>query len=208
MNTLVTPTTDPNDRREAVFARWQVRERLIARMRIGLPAVMGLIGLGLVGWVAASTLQAPQRPKVEDPVIRMVGARFQGRLEDGRSFLIGAQQAVRDERQPENVALVEPIMVVGAETATPRRIMARKGTYDERTRLLRLTGDVRIDDGAGNRVATQDTVIDTRTGEAVGRRGIESDGPVGQVSADSYTVQDKGDRIQFRGRVRTRVNPE
>ena len=208
MTTLVTPTTDPNDRREAVFARWRSREALISRMRVGLPAVMGLIGLGLVGWVAASTLQAPKPLRIEDPVIRMVGARFQGRLEDGRSFLISAQQAVRDERAPENVALIEPLMVVGAETPTPRRIMARKGSYDEKTRLLRLTGAVRIHDGAGNRVATDDTVIDTRTGQAVGQRGIESDGPVGQISADSYSVKDKGDRIEFRGRVRTRVNPE
>ena len=198
----------PTDHREAAFARWRTRERLIARMRVGLPAVMALIVLGLVGWVVASTLQAPKPLRIEDPIIRMVGARFQGRTEDGRSFLIGARQAVRDEREANSVALIEPIMVVGAETPTPRRIMARKGTYDEKTRLLRLTGEVRIDDGAGNRVATDDTVIDTRTGLAVGRQGIESDGPVGQVSADSYTVKDKGDRIEFQGRVRTRVNPE
>ena len=137
-------------------------------MRVGLPAVMALIVLGLVGWVVASTLQAPKPLRIEDPIIRMVGARFQGRTEDGRSFLIGARQAVRDEREANSVALIEPIMVVGAETPTPRRIMARKGTYDEKTRLLRLSGEVRIDDGAGNRVATNDTVIDTRTGLAVG----------------------------------------
>ena len=126
MTTLVTPATDPNDRREAVFARWRVRERLIANMRIGLPAAMALIGLGLLGWVAASTLQAPKPLRIEDPIIRMVGARFQGRLEDGRSFLIGAQQAVRDERLPSSVSLIEPIMVVGAETPTPRRTSLRK----------------------------------------------------------------------------------
>ena len=106
-------------------------------MRVGLPAVMALIVLGLVGWVVASTLQAPKPLRIEDPIIRMVGARFQGRTEDGRSFLIGARQAVRDEREANSVALIEPIMVVGAETPTPRRIMARKGTYDEKTRLLR-----------------------------------------------------------------------
>ena len=71
---------------------------------------------------------------------------------------------IEDAREANRVSLIEPIMVVGAETPTPRRIMARQGTYDEKTRLLRLTGDVRIDDGAGNRVATNDTVIDTRTG--------------------------------------------
>lgn len=201
------PNSAPIDR-NAAFARWRRRERLIRGLRMGLPAAMALIALALVGLVAASTLKAPKPIKSDDPVIRMVGARFQGRLEDGRSFLIGAEQAVRDERSPGHVTLREPIMVVGAETPMPRRIMAREGSYDEKTRLLRLTGDVRIDDGAGNRVATNDTVIDTRTGLSVGQQGIEGDGPVGQVSADSYTVKDKGDRIEFRGRVRTRVNPE
>lgn len=197
-----------SDRRERVFARWEARRTLIGNLRLALPALMGLIGLGLVAWIAASALQAPQKVRVDDPVIRMVGARFQGRLEDGRSFLIGAEEAVRDERKPQALALVEPIMVVGAETPTPRRIMARNGSYDEKTRLLRLTGDVRIDDGAGNRVATNDTTIDTRTGQAVGQKGIEGDGPVGQVSADRYTVKEKGDRVEFRGGVRTRINTE
>ena len=87
------------------------------------------------------------------------------------------------------------------------RETVRLETADGRT-WLRLTGEVRIDDGLGNRVASNDITIDTRTGTAVGQTGIEGDGPVGQVSADSYSVKDKGDRIEFRGRVRTRVNPE
>lgn len=201
------PVTPPVDR-GAAFARWENRLALIHALRRVLPAAMGLIVLGLATLVTISALEAPRPVKTDDPIIRMVGARFQGRVEDGRSFLIGAQEAARDERQPHRVSLVEPIMVVGAETATPRRLMARTGVYDERTRLLRLIGEVRIDDGLGNRVASNDITIDTRTGTAVGQEGIEGDGPVGQVSADSYSVKDEGDRIEFRGRVRTRVNPE
>lgn len=201
---LVTPPVD----RDAAFARWERRRVLISGLRRGLPALMGVIALTLAGMVTLSAIRAPHPVKTDDPIIRMVGARFQGRVEDGRSFLIGAREAARDERQPNRVSLVEPIMVVGAETATPRRLMARMGVYDEQTRLLRLTGEVRIDDGLGNKVASNDITIDTRTGTAVGQRGIEGDGPVGQVSADSYSVKGKGDRIEFRGRVRTRVNPE
>ncbi len=207
MTAVPHPASAPVDR-DAVFARWERRQALVHTLRRGLPAAMALIALALVGLVTLSALQAPRLVKNDDPVIRMVGARFQGRVEDGRSFLIGAREAARDAREPHRVSLSEPIMVVGAETATPRRIMARTGVYDEKTRLLRLTGEVRIDDGLGNRVATNDTTIDTRTGLAVGQKGIVGDGPVGQVSADSYTVKDKGDRIEFRGRVRTRVNPE
>ena len=201
------PLAAPVDR-DAVFARWEQRLALIHALRRGLPALMALITLALIALVTVSALKATHPVKNDDPIIRMVGARFQGRVEDGRSFLIGAREAARDEREPHRVALVEPIMVVGAETATPRRLMAKMGVYDEQTRLLRLTGEVRIDDGLGNRVASNDITIDTRTGTAVGQTGIEGDGPVGQVSADSYSVKDKGDRIEFRGRVRTRVNPE
>lgn len=201
------PVAAPVDR-DAAFARWEQRQALIHLLRRGLPALMGLITVALIALVTLSAVKAPRLVRNDDPIIRMVGARFQGRVEDGRSFLIGARQAARDERQPHRVSLVEPIMVVGAETATPRRLMARLGVYDEQTRLLQLTGEVRIDDGLGNRVASEDITIDTRTGTAVGQKGIEGDGPVGQVSADSYSVKDKGDRIEFRGRVRTRVNPE
>lgn len=203
-----TPFVTPPVDRDAAFTRWERRLSLITVLRRALPALMAAITLGLAAMVTISAVKAPHPVKSDDPIIRMVGARFQGRVEDGRSFLIGAQQAARDERQPNRVSLIEPIMVVGAETATPRRLMARMGVYDEQTRLLRLTGDVRIDDGLGNKVASNDITIDTRTGTAVGQQGIEGDGPVGQVSADSYSVKDKGDRIEFRGRVRTRVNPE
>jgi lipopolysaccharide export system protein LptC len=199
--------TTPVDR-DAAFARWEQRLSLITLLRRALPAAMAAIALGLATLVTISAVKAPHPVKGDDPIIRMVGARFQGRVEDGRSFLIGAREAARDEREPNRVTLVEPIMVVGAETATPRRLMAREGVYDEQTRLLRLTGEVRIDDGLGNKIASNDITIDTRTGTAVGQKGIEGDGPVGQVSADSYSVKDEGDRIEFRGRVRTRVNPE
>jgi len=201
---FVTPPVD----RDIAFARWERRLSLITLLRRALPALMTMIALGLATFVTISAVKAPHPVKNDDPIIRMVGARFQGRVEDGRSFLIGAREAARDEREPNRVTLVEPIMVVGAETATPRRLMAREGVYDEQTRLLRLTGEVRIDDGLGNKIASNDITIDTRTGTAVGQKGIEGDGPVGQVSADSYSVKDKGDRIEFRGRVRTRVNPE
>jgi lipopolysaccharide export system protein LptC len=154
-------------------------------------------------------VKAPHPVRNDDPIIRMVGARFQGRVEDGRSFLIGAREAARDERQPHRVS---PDRADHGGRRRDRHAApadgASMGVYDEQTRLLQLTGDVRIDDGLGNRIASNDITIDTRTGSAVGQQGIEGDGPVGQVSADSYTVKDKGDRIEFRGRVRTRVNPE
>ena len=92
------PLAAPVDR-DAVFARWEQRLALIHALRRGLPALMALITLALIALVTVSALKAPHPVKNDDPIIRMVGARFQGRVEDGRSFLIGAREAARDERR-------------------------------------------------------------------------------------------------------------
>ena len=68
------PLNEPIDRNVA-FARWERRRVLIRRLRLALPALMGVISLGLVGWVSASALRTPKLPKIDDPVIVMRGAR-------------------------------------------------------------------------------------------------------------------------------------
>lgn len=192
--------------RQAEIARWRRRSRLIRTLRIVLPALMALITAALIGVVAwrSATQQPPAAREARTP-IRLVNARFVGRVEDGRGFMLGARSALRDEGDYYKVSLEEPILVIGDETGSPARVMARSGVYNERDRLLRLTGDVRIDDGAGHRVASESSTIDTRTGKVVGDAGILGDGPLGLVTAKSYSVDEKGDRMILRGGVRARI---
>lgn len=199
------PVHTPRERR-AEITRWRRRSRVIRTLRIVLPVVMGLITaalVGVVGWRSAT--QHPAAARESRTPIRLVNARFVGRVADGRGFTIGARSALRDEGDYYKVSLEEPILVIGEETATPARVMARSGIYSERDRLLRLTGDVRIDDGSGHRVASESSIIDTRTGKVVGDAGILGDGPLGLVTAKSYSVEDKGDRMILRGGVRARI---
>ena len=41
----------------------------------------------------------------------------------------------------------------------------------------------------------------------MGDAGVKGAGSGNQVQADSYSVSDKGDRVIFKGRVRSRLNP-
>jgi hypothetical protein len=68
-----------------------------------------------------------------------------------------------------------------------------------------LSGDVRIDDGGGYRFASEQAVVDTKTGVISGETSMLGEGPTGQVQSNAYTVYDKGDRVVFRGGVRTRL---
>ena len=57
----------------------------------------------------------------------------------------------------------------------------------------------------GLRFLSQEAIVDTRTGKVVGQSQVQGEGPLGQLNAKSYSVEDKGDRLVFRGGVRARV---
>jgi len=191
--------------RRAELTRWRRRSRLVRTLRVVLPAIMlailATLG-GLVVWRTATEQPAAQREA--QTAIRLVNARFVGQVKDGRSFMIGARQALRDEKDYQSVSLMEPALVVGQGQGSSR-VTARIGNYNESDRMLRLRGDVRIDDGKGLRFAAQEAVIDTRTGEVIGQSQVQGDGPLGQLTANSYSVQDKGDRLVLKGGVRARI---
>ncbi|NBB13834.1 LPS export ABC transporter periplasmic protein LptC [Caulobacter sp. SLTY] len=185
---------------------WRRRSGLIRVLRWLLPALMGALVLALAGYFTFSSIQAGKaQPRETQTEIKLVGARFMGRMEDGRSFLIGAGQAMRSDTIMQEVVLVDPVLTLGGETGAPSRMTAKRGIYDEKTRILRLSGDVRIDDGDGQRVATNDAIVDTRSGKISGQEGLAGDGPLGQVSAKSYEVDRDTGKVTMKGRVRARI---
>jgi lipopolysaccharide export system protein LptC len=189
------------------MTRWRRRSGLIKTLRWALPAGMALIALFLVGAVVLSGVKTAKPDiRAAQTAIRLVNARFMGRVKDGRGFQIGAINAMRDEKNLNVVILNEPNLTIGGETATPARLAARRGEYDEVRRLLTLIGDVRIDDGAGRRLQSERAVIDMKEGKIVGQSGISGDGPMGQFSAQSYDVNQKTKKLEFKGRVRARLN--
>lgn len=198
------PASTAPDRR-AEIVRWRSRSRLIRTLRVLLPvtmlAILGLLAAQVV-WKGLAEQPAAQREA--RTAIRLLNARFVGRVEDGRGFMIGAKQAIRSEDDYQSVSLVDPMLTVG-QGAGSSRVMAKIGNFNERDKMLRLRGDVRIDEGQGFRFMSQEAIIDTRTGKVVGQSQVQGDGPLGQLNAKSYSVEDKGDRLVFRGGVRARI---
>lgn len=205
MDAAAYPVPTMSDRR-AEIARWRRRSRLIRTLRIVLPIVIGLIAAALVGEVVWRNITALPTPQKEArTAIRLVNARLVGRVKDGRGFVIGAKQAIRDEHDYQAISLMEPILVIGEGLPNAAQMSARIGSYNERDKLLRLRGDVRIVDGKGHSFASQEAIIDMRTGNVVGQSQVRGDGPLGQLNAKSYSVQDKGDRLVFKGGVHARI---
>jgi lipopolysaccharide export system protein LptC len=187
--------------------RWRRRSRRVLLARVVLPVAIVAILAAVGGQVAWRTFTAgDRRPADTKAQIRMITPRFYGQSSDGRPFIITARSAVRDEADLKRVFLDAPTLTLGVGSAAPTRSTADRGVYREDTLMLQLFDNVRLDDGAGYRFASNEALVDTRTGNITGETTLQGEGPTGQVQSNAYSVYDKGDRIVFRGGVKTRID--
>lgn len=181
----------------------------VKALRVILPTLAIGVAAAIIGQGAIRAMAAKDAPPTATAPLRMDNPRFTGTLKDGRAFLITATSAVRDLNNADQVFLKNPQLTRGYGSPAPTHVISKDGAYQEEKGALLLTGDVKIDNGQGYQFASQKALIDTHTGDLVGNAGIQGAGPNNsQVQADSYTVGDKGDRVIFKGRVRTRLTPK
>ena len=181
----------------------------VRTLRVILPTLAIGVAAAIVGQGAIRAMAAKDAPAIANAPLRMENPRFTGTLKDGRAFLITASSATRDLANADQVFLKNPQLTRGYGSDKPTHVVSKDGAYQEEKGSLLLTGDVKIDNGQGYQFASQKALIDTRTGDLVGGAAVEGAGPNnGAIRADSYTVSDKGDRVIFKGRVRTRLTPQ
>jgi lipopolysaccharide export system protein LptC len=194
-------------RRREVMAKWRKRSRLIHGARRALPAAIGAILLGLLlAVIVTAVMGQVGEQRNDDGVIRMINPRFYGRQSDGSAFMLSAKEAARDRREATRIELRAPEIVLNSEDARTTRINAQTGLYDERTKMLRLSGGVIVAEPQGGmRFQTEEAVVDTQSNLVVGSRPVQGVAPTGQIAANSYAIYDQGARIVFRGAVRARL---
>jgi lipopolysaccharide export system protein LptC len=178
---------------------------LIRRLRVALPVVIGVIFLGLVVAVSYNALTAsPVRPANSDEPIRLVNPRFVGRDDKGRAFVLTAISATRDPKEYQRVILDKPALVLDEGAQDAMRVNSTSGIYHEDTRKLELSGGVQLS-GPKGAFQTATSLFDTKSGELVGSGPIQGAGDLGEITAKSYGVYDKGARMVFTGGVHTHI---
>lgn len=192
--------------RRAGIQRWRRRSRLVRALRIALPSLIFLIMAGLAGTVVYNSINAtPTQAAAEDAPIQLVNPRFVGRDDKGRAYVLTALTATRDPKDYQRVVLDQPALILDEEGPDPLRIAAKAGVYHEGTRKLDLSGGVKLS-GAQAVFETAASLFDTKTGELVGSGPIQGSGSLGEITAKSYAVSGKGERMVFKGGVRSRLN--
>ena len=162
--------------------RARAHSRLVMLLRWLLPTlILALFGL-LGAFVVDQAMRAAAvRPREIPQQIRMISPHFIGRDDQGRAFDLAARLAVRDDTDMQLVVLSSPVLVLDVESPHPKTLTADRGVYDEKTRLLHLTGHVRVDDSTASTVATDEALVDTKAGTVTGVSKLAGSGPMGGV---------------------------
>ena len=213
--------TEPTDHRaiqadEARVAlegrRWRARSRRVRLYRRVLPILILLLAGGALTWTVFRTVMSGvERKASQSQEIRLDNPMFHGQDAQGRSFVVGAQGAVRDPATG-HFRLVGPVLKLNLGGRKVTEMTADGGIYNEAKRTVAIGPNVRISDGgSGFVLTTPEAVVDTRTGVITGSKGVQGAGPLGTINASSYAIYDQGERVVFNGagdnKVQGTINP-
>jgi len=162
---------------------------------------------GLVGLVVAHAVRRRDAAHRDASTpIEMINPHFFGRDSQGRAYTLGARQAARDEQSFQRVLLSYPTVTLDTEAARPSTLTADSGVYHEDSRILYLKGHVRAANAAASRFATDEAIVNTRTGTVTSPTALSGQTSAGDVQSQSFDVFDKGDTVVFKGGVHARLN--
>lgn len=200
--------TEPADTRDqedearvaATAEAFRARSRRVRLLRRILPAVILVLAGGTISWIVLRTVMSDvERKAGSSREVRLDRPMFHGQDAEGRSFVIGAEGAVRDS-QTGRFRLVAPALKLNLGGRKVTEMTADGGVYDETAKTVTIGPNVRISDGgSGFTLVTPEAVVDTSTGIVTGNKGVQGTGPLGTINASSYSIYDQGDRVVFSG---------
>ncbi len=180
--------------------RWRARSRRVRLYRRLLPILIVVLAGGALTWTVFRTVMSGvEREASQARDIRLDNPMFHGQDAEGRSFVIGAEGAVRDPATG-RFRLNGPVLRLNLGGAKVTEMTADAGIYNETARTVTIGPNVRISDGgSGFVLTTPEAVVDTATGVVTGNKGVQGRGPTGTISAAAYAIYEQGQRVVFSG---------
>jgi lipopolysaccharide export system protein LptC len=137
--------------------------------------------------------------------LRMVSPRITGLDKSGEPYLVTADTATQDKDEPTHVVLdnVEAdLKFKGDDSWISLKSAAGKLNTDEQHLTLQQNIDVYM--STGYEFHGREGTIDFKKGTFSSDAPVEGHGPAGTLRADSMTADNDGQKLTFKGRVKTR----
>ena len=185
---------------------------LVRILKIAMPVVAGLIILGIVAALVIRHFFLPDIDlgaiTVHDGKLVMENPNLNGFDKNKRPFKLSADQAIQDADQPKRVELVKISATLPIDGDISADVLAGNGVYDAEAKTLLLTKQVYVKTTDGMKIDLEDADIDIANGVLNTQNPVFASSPQADISADSLSVEESGDRIVFEGTVRMILRPK
>jgi lipopolysaccharide export system protein LptC len=139
--------------------------------------------------------------------LSMQNPRLSGTDNDGQPFVISAGRAMPETKGSDRVKLQDIVADFSLRDGTAIHVTAGTGVVDTRTRLLQMSGGIRLVSQNGYDATTRSAVADLRTGKIHGESGIDANGAFGRITAQRFAMDRSSRQLHFWGNIRMLVNP-
>jgi lipopolysaccharide export system protein LptC len=188
--------------------------RFVIFMKFLLPAAALCLVAAIVIWpqinitdnrfsIGFSKIQVSAK---ENP--SMVNARFVGADKKNQPFSVTADLAKNLALGASEIELEMPKADIGVRDGSWLVLTANTGLYNQKDKILDLDGAVNLFHDSGFEFTTETAKVDLNAGVAEGGKATQGQGPFGQLTAEGFRIEEKGNRILFTGKSKLILHPE
>ena len=182
--------------------------RFVGTMKVVLPVTAAAIAALLLAWPAAYddhqefALTFANTNSTDVETLGMANARYVGTDANNRPFFVTADEALQNSSKPDLIDMVALQADMAFDNGVWMSVLASSGRYDRSRQTLHLAGPVNIFSDLGYEFHAESAHIDLQNNIAQSNEPVRGHGPLGTLSADSFRVDDQGQRLLFRKNVR------
>lgn len=180
-------------------------------LRIAFPLIGLFILTTVIGAYFWSQSGAPgvtvQSASMDDGRMVMSNPKIDGVDDRQRPYTLIAREAIQDPSALGQVELTGIDAKVPLDEGIFAKILAGKGFYDSDAKTLKLDDsvDIRTDDGVT--MTLNDADVDMDAGSLMTANPVSIKTEQAQISANSFTVENNGEKVVFQNRVRMTIFP-
>ena len=200
-------------RRRLRFGDTRSHSRFVQRSKWILPSLAVSLLLLVATWPQLKSVMdrlhftVPRIDISDARNLRMVDPRYTGIDRQNRPYVLTASTATQASGSDDIVSLASPKADMTTNSGNWIEVTSYTGTYQPQPQLLDLYGDVELYQDRGNEFHTDSASIDIANGTAKSDQPVTGQGPFGHVTAEGFTMLDRGAVIQFTGKTNLTLLP-
>jgi lipopolysaccharide export system protein LptC len=164
--------------RLAVYRRLAGRNRIVAILRIGVPALGAIILVSLIGQIYISSLSSRfgvGRIAVTRENVTVEAPEYSGVLEDGTIYHVWATNAVAAIDATDLIALTDAALTMERATGVTMDVTAPEATLDTAREIVTIKGVAHVEDSTGTSGTIHNSVFDYVSQTLAGEGAVHID---------------------------------